>query len=401
MVRNILIHSILVGVVWTSAGGLAGAQDKVREDVSSQVSTLSLGQLILRDTFSDDKVGSMWRVWADDVNNCWVTETNGRLELRAKRAASDVFSGYIANAWRLDPRDDFSMKVDFHFDLKAMEKGWVSLGIAPSSHNPRVRRIDIDARCANLGKSFKYEGIDSSSMDSSYGERFTDDGSLFVSYSAAEDTLYVSMGGYGPENAWGVFPGWLQGLWAGEPVSVCVGGGSDGLEISSGHAYIDNLMVESGTIVEASLQEVYHFKSSEGVRHFYTMSKTEKEELLKDSSRTWVYDGPVFYAFPDDSDPDCKPVYRFWSNRMGSHFYTMSEAEKDQLIDVWGWVYEGVAFYAYPAGSQPDWARPVYRFWSQTYGSHFYTIDEAEKSNLINKSSNVWAYEGIAWYAIR
>jgi hypothetical protein len=393
------MYALVAGLILTAGEGLAGAQDKVRDDVASEVSTLSLGQLILRDTFSDNKMASIWRVWADDVNQCWVAEANGRLEVRAKQTSPDDFAGYIANAWRLDPHDDFSLRADFHLDLRSVAKGWVSLGITPFSRTRRTPHVEIQARCADAGKAIAYECTESSMPDSSLGERQSDDGSLYISYNAAEDTLYVGAGGYGPDNAMGVFPGLLQGVWAGKPLYIYLGGGSEGLEITSGHAYLDNALVESGTVVEASVQEVYHFKSVTGEKHFYTMSEAEKEKLLTDYTRSWQYIGIAFYAYADNSDPDCKPVYRFWSTKLGSHFYTMNEDEKNGLMDLWGWSYEGVCFFAYGADHRPDWTVPVYRFWSKTRGSHYYTIDEAEKNRLM--SNSIWTYEGIAWYAIQ
>ena len=392
--------ALVLSVTWTVAGGPAVAAEKVRDDVASQISTLSLGQLILRDTFNDNKMASMWRKWADDVNNCWVTEVNNRLEVQATADAAEAFSGYVAHAWRIDPANDFTMKVEFHVDTMDYPRSWVSLGVTPDGDKPRNRRVSIDAQCVNRCKSYRYECKAGLSIDTSVTERSADDGVLYVSYNAASDTLYLSMSGYGEENAWGIFEGILKGEWAGQPLYVFAGGGSDGDTLSTGHVYLDNLEVETGTVIEASLSPVYHFKATTatGENHFYTMSDTEKEKVLKKGGSTYV--GVAFYAFPDDSDPVCKPVYRFYSKKTGSHFYTMNEDEKNGLMGVWGWVYEGIAFYAYSIGSQPDWAGPVYRFWSATYGSHFYTTDEAEKNNMINKLSNVWTYENIAWYAI-
>ena len=43
------------------------------------------------------------------------------------------------------------------------------------------------------------------------------------------------------------------------------------------------------------------------------------------------------------------PVYRFFNNNAGGHFYTISEAEKNTVIQNYNWFrYEGVGFYAYP-----------------------------------------------------
>ena len=79
----------------------------------------------------------------------------------------------------------------------------------------------------------------------------------------------------------------------------------------------------------------------------------------------------------------------------------MSPGERDKLIlfSPRVWAYEGVAFYAYAAGSQPTGTSAVYRFRSGTLGGHFYTLSQTERDNLINLFSHVWTYEKIAWYA--
>ena len=55
------------------------------------------------------------------------------------------------------------------------------------------------------------------------------------------------------------------------------------------------------------------------------------------------------------SNPDqAIPLYLFWSDKHQSHYYTISDAEKDQIID-WSssgqngydWQYSGVAFDVY------------------------------------------------------
>ena len=59
---------------------------------------------------------------------------------------------------------------------------------------------------------------------------------------------------------------------------------------------------------------------------------------------------------------------------------------------------EGLAFYALPGPVQG--ALPVYRFFSLMTGSHFFTISEDEKDWIIaNIKPSQLAYEGIAWCA--
>jgi hypothetical protein len=101
------------------------------------------------------------------------------------------------------------------------------------------------------------------------------------------------------------------------------------------------------------------------------------------------------------SDPGLAPVYRFWSDKLGTHFYTINEAEKDKLIREFSqvWTFEGIAFYAYPPEQAPVGGKPVYHFWSERYERHFYTVNESEKQRLIDEFSQVWTLQGISWYA--
>jgi hypothetical protein len=285
--------------------------------------------------------------------------------------------------------------------MKSTQTAWVELGVTPNGKNPRSQRINVNAQVGRGFKSFQYEHAETDGTDSSYIERLIDDGTLYVSYTADDDTIYLSLIGYGAENAFGTFSGVLQDAWGGRPLYVFVGGGSDGLEIPSGRVFVDNIEVEKGTVIESSLQAVYHFQTGGGEKHFYTMSESEKEKLLKNQTKTWVYEGAAFYAFPDDTDPASKPVYRFWSAKEGLHYYTMNETEKDQRMTNADWTYEGVAFFAYPSGQQTAWATPVYRFWSSTYSSYLYTNSETEKKDLIGKTGSPWAYQGMVWYAVK
>lgn len=104
---------------------------------------------------------------------------------------------------------------------------------------------------------------------------------------------------------------------------------------------------------------------------------------------------------PGAVDAGLAPVYRFWSDKLSAHFYTISETEKDKLIEKYAdtWRYEGIAFYAYPPECQVAGTLPVYRFWSANLGRHFYSMSETEKDKLIEKYPHVWAFEGIAWHA--
>lgn len=135
--------------------------------------------------------------------------------------------------------------------------------------------------------------------------------------------------------------------------------------------------------------------------YFYTIDEAEKDAFLQDAAAGWEDDGTAYYAYDDANEPNVAPVYRFHSAISGAYFYTIDEAEKNYIVQTYptAWTYERIAFYAFPVDSQPAGAAPVHRFWSAASGCHFYTIDEDEKNTLINEYSDVWTYEGTAWYA--
>ncbi len=119
------------------------------------------------------------------------------------------------------------------------------------------------------------------------------------------------------------------------------------------------------------------------------------------TQNVWQLEGEAYYAFYQPVEENLLPVYRFWSAKLEAHFWTISEEERTNLIKNYPgvWTPEGVAFYAYPQGSQPLGTLPVYRFWSNRLGYHFYTISENEKNKLLKDYPQIWQFEGVAWYA--
>jgi hypothetical protein len=152
---------------------------------------------------------------------------------------------------------------------------------------------------------------------------------------------------------------------------------------------------------EVLYTSVYRFYADVEKRHFYTISEREKNKLIDNFSEVWIYEGPVYSACASASAPNLIPVYRFWSPVSSAHFYTIRESEKDKLIADFAevWTYEGIAFYAYPEGAQPPECKAVYRFWNGRDKAHFYTISEAERDKVIDEYAAVYEYEGVAFYA--
>jgi len=361
---------------------------------------------VLSDNFNDNDPADLWQLDGEDLTNCWLESVNRRIELRTTARAVQGSSAYYRGSnWRIDPSDDFAFRVSYHYGLLTDNVGWVFFGVTPNVQDDLYAGyVKLGAGCDGKFPFLWYEAIDGVDMRIDFSTRPDDDGVLYISYSAALDELYVSGTGYGKQNAWGVIPNMLGDSWRHEPVTVFLGGGADGLEIRSGDAWLDNFVLDSGTISSSSivsLAEVYRFWAPATDRYFYTIDPAERDTLVREYAQVWTYQGPVFKAAASASLPGLKPVYRFWNETGQSHFFTISEADKTLLTEQYShvWTFEGVAFYAYPEGAQPADAVPVHRFWKPADDSHFYTASTTEKDQLIRERSDVYTYEGVAFYA--
>jgi len=203
------------------------------------------------DDFNDNLMDPMWRLYNEDPNKCWVEETNQRLELHATSDANDVIALYISNGWALDVSEDFTLKVNFYYDVLSWEDGGIFIGLGPDPNDPRNNYVDIVAGCDEEAPYFWYGKIVGGTYeDYLWEERDEDSGTLYISYDAALDELYLSYDGYGSANAWATVSDLLQGDWSGQPVYVGLGGEPPfGVSLDGSGSYLDNFVIESGDVL--------------------------------------------------------------------------------------------------------------------------------------------------------
>lgn len=199
----------------------------------------------------------------------------------------------------------------------------------------------------------------------------------------------------------------LDELWAKGQIKIWINidryrpYGATGYRVTLKSAMLTVKYAASGPAPTAKMP-VYRFWSPVLASHFYTMDEVEKQYVIDTYPGIWSYEGIAYLAMSDQTNPHAVPVYRFWSGVLGSHFFTADELEKNKLLNEYAdvWTFEGIAFYAFPLEEVPPAdVLPVYRFWSETLGHHFYTISEAEKDTVVDTWPDVWALEGVAWYA--
>ncbi len=137
---------------------------------------------------------------------------------------------------------------------------------------------------------------------------------------------------------------------------------------------------------------VYRFWNENGT-HFYTASEAEKTNVIARWPNIYRLEG-VAYRLDTANPLNTTPLYRFYNKSNNTHFYTASEAEKNNIIARWSNIYQldGVAYNVSTTGGTP-----VYRFWNNN-GTHFYTASEAEKNNIIASWPNTYKLEGVAYY---
>jgi Repeat of unknown function (DUF5648) len=143
-------------------------------------------------------------------------------------------------------------------------------------------------------------------------------------------------------------------------------------------------------------QPVFRFYNTKTQTHFFTMSADERDYVITTWPTIFNFEGNSFFAYPA-SDPILSPVYRFYNQITGAHFFTINAAEKDYVIATWPTIfrYEGISWYA-STGERTGWV-PVYRFFNTKTGTHFYTTSLAEKNHVLATWS--WfTFEGIAYY---
>ena len=151
------------------------------------------------------------------------------------------------------------------------------------------------------------------------------------------------------------------------------------------------------TIHNIAPYSVFRFYSKNYKGHFFTIDEAEKDDLIA-TNPNWKYEGVAYRAFKEQASGTVA-LYRFYSKNYRGHFFTVDPEEAETVKTNPNWKYEGIAYYVLESPDEIFGAVPVFRFWSKGYRHHFYTTDEAEKDDLIANNPN-WKYEGIAFYAL-
>ena len=142
----------------------------------------------------------------------------------------------------------------------------------------------------------------------------------------------------------------------------------------------------------ALLVPVYRFFNTLRGGHLYTISQVERDYIINNLPQ-WNYEGAKFKVY-DYYAPGTRAAYRFFNTRTGIHFYTISEAERDAVMQLPHFNYEGIKFFVHQNTHAAT--IPVFRFFNSARGWHLYTISAHERDALLQLPQ--WNYEGIPFY---
>ena len=144
---------------------------------------------------------------------------------------------------------------------------------------------------------------------------------------------------------------------------------------------------------------VYRFFIPNTGAHFYTIDEAEKNEILETQS-DYVLEGTPYNSAPaEDSLTGVAPIYRFLNTDTGVRIYTISEAERESIeTNLPNYQSEGIAYYGYT--EQVEDTTPVYRFYNPEIDAHFYTSSTVERDSVIENLPNyqLESNGGIAFY---
>jgi hypothetical protein len=141
---------------------------------------------------------------------------------------------------------------------------------------------------------------------------------------------------------------------------------------------------------------VYRFFNTVTGTHFFTSSVVERDNLIN-TRADLNYEGEAFRA-GEPFYPGSIEVFRFFNTVTGGHLYTSDPVEMSSIIqNLPAYTFEGAVFRGagFPTGGMEE----VYRFYNTLTGTHLYTTDEVERQHIIDTTPYL-NFEGVAWYAL-
>ena len=137
-----------------------------------------------------------------------------------------------------------------------------------------------------------------------------------------------------------------------------------------------------------------YYKGDPDQDHFYTTSFYQGTTALDDG---YSYERIENYI-SDRKFPDSLPLFRLYNPAIKSHFYTIDEAQKDEMNALNGYQYEGIQGYVYASATQGG--VPLHRLKQPKDGGYHYFLCTRDTEYQEVISNPTWGFvdDGIASY---
>ncbi len=151
--------------------------------------------------------------------------------------------------------------------------------------------------------------------------------------------------------------------------------------------------------IESDLTAVFRFFNEAAGGHFFTPVAQEMQNVHNDLD-FFNHEGVGFFAFDTpEADPNAAPVFRFFNEAAGGHFYTPNAEEAQFVRENLGYMRdEGVGFFAYANQETEPEAAPIFRFFNEAAGGHFYTPSQ-EEAQFVRENLDFMRDEGVGFWA--
>ena len=149
-----------------------------------------------------------------------------------------------------------------------------------------------------------------------------------------------------------------------------------------GTPYQNYATVTTSNPTHPCLKPLYRYVHRQFGRHVYT---SDWNEINGVGNSAWMYEGVAGHVAVNASCymPNAKPLYRLESTTTTKHFYTMNAAEKDQLIASGDYRFQNIPGYMATAPQAPYLTAKFYRLYKGSLHDHFYTIHTQERDQAI------------------
>ncbi|OKH34034.1 hypothetical protein NIES2119_21240 [[Phormidium ambiguum] IAM M-71] len=141
-------------------------------------------------------------------------------------------------------------------------------------------------------------------------------------------------------------------------------------------------------MVDTNLPVAFRLQDPRTGSHFWTASSTEANDLV---TAGWKFESVPFAVNPQDSFTS--NIYRLYNSTTGDHLLTASEEERSSVI-AQGYIDQGIAFTAYTTPSPG--LEEVYRLFSPLGTDRLYTTSEQERFRWEKLG---YQFEGVAFWA--